>query len=53
MKEMTEIKLSHHSQNRAVPLHPGDWKLAKGIIPIALDYPTILGSTRAGILVCT
>ena len=32
------------TQNRAVPLHPGDWKLAKGIIPIPLNYPAILGS---------
>lgn len=32
------------TQNRAVPLHPGDWKLAKGIIPIQLNYPAIIGS---------
>ncbi|PQE15130.1 MFS monosaccharide transporter protein [Rutstroemia sp. NJR-2017a BVV2] len=31
-------------RNQAVPLHPGDWKLAKGIIPIPLKYPTVLGS---------
>jgi hypothetical protein len=34
------------TQNRAVPLHPGDWKLAKGIIPIPLNYPAIIGSTK-------
>ena len=36
--------LRERRQNRAVPLHPGDWKLAKGIIPIPLKYPAILGS---------
>ncbi|KAH6670658.1 chaperonin 10-like protein [Halenospora varia] len=35
-------------ENHAVPLHPGDWKLAKGIIPIPLKYPAILGNYVAG-----
>ncbi|PQE21999.1 alcohol dehydrogenase protein [Rutstroemia sp. NJR-2017a BBW] len=35
-------------RNQAVPLHPGDWKLAKGIIPIPLKYPTVLGNYTAG-----
>ncbi|KFZ25518.1 hypothetical protein V502_00010 [Pseudogymnoascus sp. VKM F-4520 (FW-2644)] len=35
-------------ENHAVPLHPGDWKLAKGIIPIPLKYPTILGNYVSG-----
>ncbi|KAF8852282.1 hypothetical protein BDZ45DRAFT_807605 [Acephala macrosclerotiorum] len=29
-------------------LHPGDWKLAKGIISIPLTYPAIIGNYVAG-----
>ncbi|PMD52739.1 GroES-like protein [Hyaloscypha bicolor E] len=35
-------------ENHAIPLHPGDWKLAKGIIPIPMTYPAILGNYTAG-----
>ncbi|KAH9204070.1 chaperonin 10-like protein [Leptodontidium sp. 2 PMI_412] len=35
-------------RNQAVPLHPGDWKLAKGIIPIQLKFPAVLGNYTAG-----
>ncbi|KAH7370107.1 chaperonin 10-like protein [Rhexocercosporidium sp. MPI-PUGE-AT-0058] len=37
-------------ENKAVPLHPGDWKVLKGIIPIELKYPTVIGNYAAGII---
>ncbi|KAE9364642.1 GroES-like protein [Stipitochalara longipes BDJ] len=37
-------------ENHAIPLHPGDWKLAKGIIPIPITYPAILGNYVSGIV---
>ncbi|KAG4413771.1 hypothetical protein IFR04_013082 [Cadophora malorum] len=37
-------------ENKAFPLHPGDWKVLKGIIPIDLNYPTVIGNYAAGII---
>ncbi|KAH7395539.1 putative alcohol dehydrogenase [Cadophora sp. MPI-SDFR-AT-0126] len=37
-------------ENKAFPLHPGDWKVLKGIIPIELNYPTVIGNYAAGIV---
>ncbi|PVH76474.1 GroES-like protein [Cadophora sp. DSE1049] len=37
-------------ENKAFPLHPGDWKVLKGIIPIELRYPTVIGNYAAGIV---
>ncbi|KAH6721557.1 chaperonin 10-like protein [Leptodontidium sp. MPI-SDFR-AT-0119] len=37
-------------ENKAVPLHPGDWKVLRGIIPIELKYPTVIGNYAAGII---
>ncbi|KAK0101722.1 hypothetical protein ONS95_006877 [Cadophora gregata] len=37
-------------ENKAFPLHPGDWKVLKGIIPIELKYPTVIGNYAAGVV---
>ncbi|KAF8244879.1 hypothetical protein K440DRAFT_557695 [Wilcoxina mikolae CBS 423.85] len=34
-------------ENHAIAVQPADWKLQKGLLPITLKYPTILGSKHA------
>ncbi|EXJ66185.1 uncharacterized protein A1O5_10801 [Cladophialophora psammophila CBS 110553] len=35
---------------KAIPAQPGEWKLPAGLIPIPLNYPTIIGVSLSGIV---